>query len=406
MLNAFFSSLYVWILFLIFEPLFFLLGKRKFQAPQLALDRFKNILVIRLDQIGDVVMTTPFLRELRRNVPSAHITLLVSSDTYNLMETCPYVDTVIDYEKTSSWSFWKMLKPPLRSLIFSLRHFWKNQYDAAFVPRWDVDCHQAVFTAYLSGANWRIGHSEKATPLKVWNNKGFNRLFTHTANDITLKHEVEHSLDLLCFLKGRIQDTQLELWSTEEDRHLTENILRGHNCVEPDYKIVFCPGAGEQKRLWPLSNFIEIGKWLREKYNSWIVILGGEKEIRMGAQITEVLKQKVIDVTGKLTLRQTYALLKQSHLYVGNDTGPIHMAAAADIPIVGIYCHPQLGSPLSPNAPERTGPRAKQWVTVQPNSALLPCVGECVATQPHCITQVTVDQVKEAVRSLIPANCS
>ena len=382
------------------EPFFWLTGMRR-KGQKIDLSQVKRVLVVRLDEIGDVVLTTPFLRELRRNLPNAWVTLVVKPQVYNLVELCPYVNEVLTYdwgEKGRSGE----LRRHVGAIKLAAQHLWKRKFDLAVLPRWDADhYYHGTFLVYFSGAPWRVGYSEGVISHKRRLNGGYDRLFTHVLNDSTVKHEVEHNLDVIRFLGGQVQDERLELWLSEEDETFTEQMLKSHGVGPDNLLIAFAPGAGVPKRMWPLGNFIELGTWLKSQYAAHLVVGGGRGEERLGRELQQKIGDTVINAVAQTTLRQTSALLKRCHLYVGNDAGPMHLAAAAGIPVVEISCHPLDGSPSHPNSPVRFGPWGVPHIVLQPEKAIAPCSKACNATQAHCILSITVGQVKEAIMPLL-----
>jgi heptosyltransferase-2 len=106
-----------------------------------------------------------------------------------------------------------------------------------------------------------------------------------------------------------------------------------------------------------------------------------------------------------LSLRETAAVLERCELFVGNDSAPMHMAAAADCSVVMISCHSVHGDPMHNNAPERFGPWRVRHSVVRPISPIAPCRGSCIATHAHCILGVTTESVLDAcvlLRSEVP----
>jgi ADP-heptose:LPS heptosyltransferase len=381
--------------YLVGEPTFWLLGMRG-RTRKNDLSQVKRVLVVRLDEIGDVVLTTPFLRELRRNLPNAWITLVVKPAVHNLVELCPYANEVLTYDWSVSGSL-APLQRHWRVLRLAYCYLWSRHFDLAIVPRWDTDYYHATFVAYFSGAPWRVGHSANVNKHKQRLNRSFDRLLTHVLNDRTLRHEVEHNLDVIRFLGGTVQEQSLELWFGEEDEAFVEGVLKSQGVYPEDLLIAFAPGASAPRKMWPLPNFVEIGAWLKREYRARIVVVGGRGEEPLGQEIQRHLGDTAINVTGYTTLRQAGALLKGCHLYVGNCTGPLHLAAAAGVPVVEISCHPAGGSLLHANSPSRFGPWGVPHRVLQPEKALAPCREMCPATQAHCIRGVTVEQVKEAI---------
>lgn len=381
------------------EPLFWVMGMRR-KGRRFELTGIKKVLVVRLDGIGDVVLSTPFLRELRKNLPGALITLVVNPSVYNMVELCPYVNEVLTFD----WNIQsRFLKERLHGRALKLaweHHLWSRRFDMAVVPRWDADTCHASFVAFLSGAPWRVGYSEKVIEHKKQLNRGYDRLFSRVIDgNQTILHEVERSLDLLRFLGGRVKEERLELWISEEDKAFAEDILKSAGVRAGDLIVAFAPGAGAPKRKWPLSHFIELGSWLIKEYNARIILIGGLGEEPLGQEIKQQLGDKVIDLSGKTTLRQAGALIKHCSLFIGNDSGTIHLAAAGDIPLIEISCHPKLGSPSHANSPLRFGPWRVPSTVLQPDMARAPCSDSCTALMAHCIEGVKVEQVKEAVKA-------
>jgi heptosyltransferase-2 len=158
--------------------------------------------------------------------------------------------------------------------------------------------------------------------------------------------------------------------------------------------------------MWPIANFIGLGEWLRSNYHARLVVLGGVGEERLGEELQRQLGHMVINAVGWTTLRQTGALLKRCHLYVGNDAGPMHLAAAAGIPVIEISCHPLDGSPSHPNSPKRFGPWRVPHVVLRPETARDACSEACTAHQAHCILEVSLEEVKEAVAKEVSRQCA
>jgi len=364
------------------------------------LSQIKKVLVIRLDQIGDVVMTAPSLRELRRNLPNAWITLVVNPSILNLVENCPYVDEVLasDWEGDRDahrfrrhWRAWKM----------GLKQLWHRKFDLAIVPRRDADQSHGAFLSYFSGARYRVGYSDIYFETKLPYYRNNNCLLTHVVDANNIKHEVESSLDLIRYMGGVVKSDKLEIWLSPHDEQFAEQVLSSHEIQPQDLLVGIAPGAAHPKRMWPLERFVALGNWLHNKYNAAIVLVGGPGEELLGQQIAQNINERIVNIIGKATLRQTAAVLKSCNIFIGNDSGPMHLAAAAGGPVVEISAHPLNGSPYDASSPVRFGPWGVPHIILQPEKATPPCTNACTAERPHCILNVTVNQVKEAVTELL-----
>lgn len=381
------------------EPLFRLLGMRC-KKRAINLRNVNRVLVVRLDEIGDVVMMTPFLRELRRNLPDAWITLVVKPAVHNLVELCPYVNEVLTYDRTASGRFAEQRRHG-RALRLGWKHLWRRRFDLAILPRWGADYYHGSFLTYFSGAPRRVGYSANVSESKQRLNSGLDCLLSHKLEDSDPKHEIEHNLDVIRFLGGTVQEDQLELWLGEDDETFAEKVLNSKGVHPKDLLFAFGPGKRDLKRRWPLSRFVELGVWLKRKYQVYILIVGEETEESLVQELQQQLGDIVINMVGRTNLRQAVSLLKHCHLYIGNDYGPKHMALAVGVPVIEINAHPLSGSPSHQDSPQRFGPWGVPHLVLQPKKSLPPCSDGCDAKQPHCILNVSVAQVKEAVEKIM-----
>jgi len=382
------------------EPFFRLLGRRA-DAPVSILPEVRNVLIVRLDEVGDVILTTPLLRELRRNLPAARITLVVAPHVADLMQLCPYANEVIAYECRTEPLKWQRLWQHLSALKFARQNLWGRRYDLALLPRWDVDQDHAAFVAYFSGAAWRVGYSETVSEPKQRLNRGQDWLLTHPLRDRTHRHEVEYGLEMIRALGGTIQETHLELWVGAEDEAFAECAFRQAGVGTEDTVVALCPAGGTSPlKQWPVSRFIELGGWLQVTHNARLVLAGGPGEEALGEEIERGLDAPVINLIGRTTLRQLAAVLRGCRLYVGNDTGPMHVAAAMGVPAAGLFgssCH------------HRFHPWGEGHRVVANTLPCSPCADEphrdrcvqCIFDHPRCMHELSPERVKEAVTAML-----
>ena len=377
-------------------------GARAVHALELA--RVTQVLVIHLCEIGDVVLLTPFLRELRRLLPDARITLAVKPGVRGLVETCPYVTEIVTFEAN--------YRPALRPLILPWQAFWATwswrrtrQFDLALVPSWQADNSYASFLACFSGAGCRVGYSETISPRRRRLNRGFDQLYTHTLAQVRLEHEVEHevrrNLAMVEFLGGTVESEALELWPVAEDEAAARSLLQDWQTLDSPL-IALCPTAGHSRlKQWPLEKFVALAGRLHQEENARIVIVGGPGDTALGAVIEEALGSGAVrNAAGKTTLRQMAALLKLCQCFVGSDAGPMHIAAAMEVPVVAVF-----GS----SCPHRFGPWGPNHRVV---SLLLPCSPcgrghdaercvRCIFPEPRCLTTLSVAEVYGEVRAAL-----
>lgn len=367
------------------------------QDRRSGIEQRKNILVARLDGIGDLIMTGPFLRELRRAYPDAWITLIVDPRASNLVEGCPHVDRVLTFRAPSVSQWWHPLSRRLKAHSFARRHLWGTRYDVAIVPRWGVDFYEATALIYLSGAPFRAGYSEQVSANKQFQNPGYDRFLTNVLDDRSVKHEVQRNLDILPALQAEAADDGLEMWLSEEDENFANETLPSSGAIP---LVALALGAGHPRRIWPIERFAEVGRWLAGR-GARLVVVGGPGEEGLGEEMRERLGGGLIDLTNRTTLRQTAAVIRHCSLFVGNDAGPMHMAAAVGVPVVEISCHSLRGDDLHSNSPKRFGPWGVPHRIVRPEEPGDECAAGCLVAAPHCILNVTGDSVIAAIESLM-----
>jgi lipopolysaccharide heptosyltransferase II len=365
------------------------------------IDDVRSILVVRPDGIGDAILTGPLLRELRRAYPQARIALVVAPHSWSFFEFCPYVNRVVamriprPMSVTDTW--WRPLARRALALSLARHHLSSPRYDVAIAPRWGIDRYDAIPLAYLSGATSRVGYSERVSVEKRKQNQGYDRFLTHIVDDRSIKHEVVRNLSLLPVLGAKAHDQSLEAWLSDKDADFANEVLASS---QEQPRVALGPGAGHPRRMWPVARFAEVGRWLIER-GARVIVVGGPNDEGLGDELRRRLGSAIIDLTSKTSLRESAAVLMKCALFCGNDGGPMHLAAAAGIPIIEISCHPQSGHDLHPNSPVRFGPWGVPHRILRPEALADGCTDACRVRSPHCILNVGVESAVEAIASLI-----
>lgn len=354
-----------------------------------------SILVLRLDGIGDVVLTGPLLRGLRRTFPTARISCVVAPHALNLLEMCPYVDRLLAFPLRPANRWWHPITRRIAVVSFARRNLWPRSFDLAISPRWGVDRYETAVLAYLSGARIRLGYAEHDLGNQSKKER-FDQFLSPAVEDRSVKHDVRRNLDLLSAIGVvGVSDDGLEVWLSDEDYSVAKEISATSRS-EP--LVALGPGAGGPNRMWPIGRFAKVGRRLIEE-GYRLVIVGGPDDEAMGAELRG-LGSQVVDLTNTTTLRETAAVLRICDLYCGNDAGPMHLAAAVGVPIVEISCHSLRGDELHPNSPMRFGPWRVPHRILRPAEPRDGCEGGCHRRTPHCILDVSIDSVMGAIRSL------
>jgi ADP-heptose:LPS heptosyltransferase len=366
--------------------------------------RVENILVVRLDRLGDLIMTSGFLRALREDFPEAKISLAVRTSLEPLARNCPDVDEVIglpanDSIGPSQRDEWQRTVSAWLTACWG-KKIWRRRFDLAIVPRRDVDNNGAIAFAYLSGARKRIGFSEQASRDKAFANADFDSLLTQIIFDNCEGHEIA-SLVRLRNAFGESGDFGLVPWVTPSARLLVDGFLKSAGLSSVHVLIAVCMGAGAPSRRWPVKNYATLLNGLVAKSQVRLLTIGSASEASLGTELRSLMGSSVVNCEGRLPLETLPALMEKCSFYVGSDTGPMHLAAAASLPVFEISCHALASNPAGSNSPIRFGPWAVPSRVVQPAKATAPCFDVCQSDSPHCILGIDVGLASIALEQLL-----
>lgn len=347
---------------------------------------FKNILVVRTDRIGDVILTTPALSVLRKAYPQARITLLVTPVTRDLVSKNPDINEVIVDDRSGAhrgaMGFFK--------LVFELK---SRKFDLAIIFHTKKRTNSLCFFA---GIPRRIGYK----------NEKFGSLLTDPLEDKRhegKKHEAEYCLDVLKSLGIGSTDLTLNVSVHEDAEQWVEQFVQQNRISKEDKLIAIHPGASDPSKRWPESRFAELIDMIVET-NMGKVVLVGEPNVRsISREIMSLTRHKVYELTGLTTIAQLVSLLNHADILVSNDSGPVHIAAGLGRPVVSIFTRNLPGI-----NPERWGPLGKKAVTIcVPKEALDTFKGKepisfkkAQKTDQKYLELIPAKQVFEAVDSL------
>lgn len=195
--------------------------------------------------------------------------------------------------------------------------------------------------------------------------------------------------------------TELELWETEADRQHVSELFKAYGLGADDMLVAFGLSASAPFKQWPVAFYGELMHKLRSKWYDLRFVLLGDA-IERGADMVD--DAGVLNFCGQLTLRETTALLRHTTLYVGNDTGLMHIASACGCAIVEVSSFSKEGDmACGISSTSRFSPWSEDAIIVQPVRQLDACKGMCQMPYAHCITQVTVETVSDAAYKLLAA---
>jgi heptosyltransferase III len=374
--------------------------RRSRPKPLLAATQTLRILVIRQDSIGDAVLTTSMLRELRRHHPDAEITLLTTLVVRSLFAHCPYIDTLIAYD-FSGWG--SPHGQAALAAMFARNVLRPMKFDLALLPRYDFDYWGGRAMVEACGASVRVGYAAGLTVVGRRNKEVIAAPFTVTLAPTDIRHEVDRNLALIEAIGGTIADRHLELWPLPADRRDVATRLEWFqdDCRGP--LVALAPGTSSKLKRWPTERFIAVSLELIYRLGAKIVVVGGADERDAGSEIASRLGSCTIDLTGQLDLNRTFAAIEACNLLISNDSAPVHLASAAGTPVVVLSPHALNGNANAPLSPLRFGAYMTSHRTLQPAILRNPCRETCTAPDAHCILEISTDAVIDASLELLQA---
>ncbi len=317
----------------------------------------KKILVFSFSFIGDAVLSTAVIQPLRRHFPNAHITFLVGPRASDLLATEPNIDAVIVYDNRGEHAGWR---GRLR-LVKALR---RDKFDLV------VNLRDSLMARCIGVKHWGMVRGES------------NR------------HAVTRYLEVL---QKRGVDTtganpRLEL--TENEQTAAQRFLAEAGWTSERLLIGIHPGGNWVYKLWDAENYGRVANALVEKRDAAILLFAGPNERKLQARVAQMMDVPPVLVQTE-NLRHLAALISTCDVYIGNDTGPMHIASAVDTPVVALF-----GS----TNPIRSGPYGDKHTVVQSgmNLGCNPChpgrhPGGCGAGSCEVIDGITVEQILDAV---------
>ena len=335
----------------------------------------KKILVMRYRFIGDTVLTVPFLRNLRAAFPDARIDLMLEPFSGQVIEGCPYVDRIIPFElKTIHKYSTRSDRGRLGAYIHYGSLIRRERYDAVFVLKRSLSSALLVWAARVPR---RIGFATE----------GRRFLLTDPVVYRHDQHEVENFLDCLRALDIPIGSTDLELWTTPEQERRAAELFESAGWNKGDLKVVIHAAASLPAKQWPLDRFAEIMRTLRDQYQARFVYTGAKGDSPLYESIETFGPFGGLNLCGVTSLRENIAVYRACDLFFGVDSGPMHMAAAAGVPVVALF---------GPTDERKWGPWGEGHSVVTKRLACHPC-------KPHkcsdhaCMDQITVADALAAV---------
>lgn len=280
----------------------------------------KRILIVRTDRVGDVVMITPVIREIRRTFQDAFIATLTNPNSSDILINNPHIDIAItdDLKKDT---FWK--------IVGKLRKY-KFTHGLLVMPT-----ERAAWQMFFSGIKSRIGVGRKLYEvITLMKSVSRNKY-------IPLKHEADYCMDMARKIGVKSGNILPEIFLNEEELILGKNFLKSVGISEGDFKIIIHTGSGKSSSNWTEEKYFElIIKILKEKPTAKIILTAKEMTSDFKTKIESLQNERVVFMDSKIKrLRDLICITANADLLIAASTGPLHIASALKIKTIGIFCH-------------------------------------------------------------------
>lgn len=344
---------------------------RKMEKVIFNLREIKKILFVRLRLIGDVLMTTPSLKVLKDSFPEAKIYYLVEPPQDELLRGNPDIDELMVIRRDSSFK-------ELLSLVIRMR---KEKFDVA------IDFHggpRASFLTLLSGAKFRIGYNY--SPRKIFYNLKVERGVKEG-----YIHSVLNQFNLLKVLGIESNDLPPLLMQELEgfEKEKLEQILKERGLEEKKF-LVMHVSAGNKYREWGVENWKRLIEIIANKRKDLkVALIGSKKDLSYEENLGFPI---VVSFIGKLNLREVRELIKKSLLFVGPDSGPMHIASTTETPIIALF---------GPTSPSVFGPWKKEAVIIEGFTNCRPCNQKKCDYNFRCIREIKSETVFEEIERIL-----
>jgi lipopolysaccharide heptosyltransferase II len=374
--------------------------------PPLELDEVRRILVVRLDLLGDVVLSIPALRALAAAYPDARVDVLALPYTARVLAHVPGVHGIhtLDVNRYRRPAGLRHIGQ-LVGIVATLR---AQRYDLAV----GLSGLTGGLFAVLSGARWRVGYRDSTC-------RGAYNVAVPGRRYRPQQHEIEYCLELVEALRRRTREwgatsprctamrsdereigrpdqvTPRLHWAGAQLPEITMGDSRGSRPYA-----VLVPGAsnGSAKR-WPPVLWSRLGDRLSRELDLDVVLSGSASERPLTAEVARGMNEPCANLAGGTSLEELAGLLSGARVVVAGDTGPLHLAAALAVPVVGIY---------GPTDPDNSGPRSERAVVVRRGLSCSPCYdlrtpADCKLPDRSmpCMWEITPDRVCDAVAELL-----
>jgi ADP-heptose:LPS heptosyltransferase len=345
---------------------------------------YKKILIINLSGIGDMVLSIPALRALRKHYPGTAISLLTTRKVYEVVKDLPFIDYLYLFGMSYGGRF---------SLPDIIRNAWvigvlrKERFDLGINMRTLVSAASAKKIKFL----FSLIHP-RATLGRDTEGRGtfFDIKIPETQQG--KKYEMEYDIDTVRAIGVKVDDTTIEFAVGENNRERVAAMLKKRGISDTAVLVGVHPG-GMPSRRWPLENFSRMIDAVSREKQCVFVLTGGKDEVSIAGALKQEHKREAVSLAGILTIKDLGALIERCAVFISNDTGPMHIAAVLKTPLVALF---------GPGDITRFDPRniSKKAVVFYEKKECAPC-DKVRCDDQRCLKAITPEDVARAVLDML-----
>lgn len=338
----------------------------------------RRLLIVKPSSLGDVVHVLPTLSALRRRFPSSKLSWLVKREWADVLEGNPDLDEVLAVDLSA------------KGWPAAIRAVREGRFDLV------VDLQGLLRSAVLgwaSGSAVRVGFAN--------GREGSPWFYTHHVPmpDAPM-HAVDRYLLMARFLGAEPEKPGPSAFCLPRDPEAearVEALLAAAGVRAGTMLVALNPSARWMTKRWPAASFAAVGDWL-QRQGARVVVIGGREERPVGEAVMRAMHGAPIDLAGKTTMKELIALLRRLRVFITNDSGPMHLAAAVGTPVIALF---------GPTDPARTGPYGAGHTVLRSGVPCSPCFSrDCAnAVTMECLTAIQPQRVIEAAKQILERYC-
>lgn len=356
----------------------FFLPLRLFRKQKMPTD-IKNILVIRLDHIGDVLFATAVLKPLRDIYPGAHITFLVGEWAKDIITNNPHIDEIITYNPL--WFARNNKRFNFKQSLRLIKRLRKANYDLALELRGDL---RNIILLSLIGAKYTVGYGITGGGFLLSKRVRYDRK----------RHQIDQNIYIIENLGVKVEDKRPQLFIADSDRFTVDELLKENKIVGGDLLVGMNISCGYSSKRWQDEKFARLIDTVIQQLNAKVIITGSKDDLTANEKVLNLTnnKENIFNFAGKTTLGQLAALIKSCDLFISTDSGPAHIAACLNTPLVIIYS--------GTNDPLQWRPYGDGYIIIKKEVPCSPCE-RYICDNNICMDLISVEDVMEGIEKLL-----